>query len=176
MTMSIGFSSFVFLASTIAISGFATAGCSLIACSVISPNGVEIRGRVGEMGAGVGEAPIVVSGSGEADGSGVGRATVASDGSSAIDARAFLFARTPTRPPVARFRGDAFLTGDDDSEGATLSGGLNIWDGSTASLARVRRARVAVCGVEGTSTVLRLVDCRVLRGAGGKSSSLSSLT
>lgn len=157
-----GFSITVVLASTIVTSGFAIGTCSLIAFSVISANGVEYRDTEGDGAAGgaigLGDTPTVASGSGDTVGSGVGNATEASVASSATDIRAFRFARTPTLPPVVRFLGEAFLTGDGGSEGALLSGGLNIWDGSTESLARARRVRVAVRGVEATSAVLRLVD------------------
>jgi hypothetical protein len=69
--------------------------------------------------------------------------------------------------------GAAFLEGDKGS-GATLSGGLKTWVGSTDSLTR---GRLTVLALGVAATVRRRGDARAFFGAGvNSSSSLSSLT
>jgi hypothetical protein len=156
--MSIGFSKNVAFGLMAATSGRASGkGVCELTLSVMSARGVAFRGvGMGRGDDGNGDA-FGVSNCVFSDGSfsgysgsgaGVGSVIVgASDTVEAIDSRVFLFARTLCRP--AFLRGDGFFVGDG---GGSDAGGLNICDGSTDSLIRVRR----------------LVD---LGGAGVKSSS-----
>lgn len=119
------------------------------------------------------------SGSGEAEGFGVGSSGAKNEGASsamlgALDILLFLmFARTLCRG--ARFFGGAFFVGDTGAEASSSSIGVNICDGSTDSLALVRRVLlVAGVNIEVSFAVLRLVVRVVLAGAGVNSSSLSS--
>jgi hypothetical protein len=156
--MSMGFSKTVAFGLIAATSGRVSGmGVCELTLSVISANGVAFRGvGVGRgdegKGDGFGVSSCVFSDGSFSvySGSGVGVGSVidgASDTVDAIDSRVFLFARTLCRP--ARLRGDGFFEGE---EGGSEAGGVNICDGSTDSLIRVRR----------------LVD---LGGAGVKSSS-----
>lgn len=153
-TMSIGFSSTVFRASTFTTSfcGSGIEVCSLIALSVISASGV----------------PGMFEGSGDAEGFGVGNGGESSGRSGATETRLFLAGRT-----LFLFTGERGFDGDTGS-GATPSG-LKSCDGSTESPVLVLRVRVAVRGVGGSSVVLRRGALRALFcGAGVNSSSLPS--
>lgn len=190
-TMSIGFSRLVTCELTFKIPGVfstATGVCLLMVLSVMSARAVALRcdtrGDMGDdKGLSVESDPIsdgafsVTSGSGETEGCGVG----SNEGSSsamgfvagAIGMRLFLFARMLCLPPVVLFLGGAFLTGEAGSSGATFSDASNISDGSVDSPVLVRRARVLVRGVGGSSTVFRLVPRVVRADPGVNSSSLS---
>jgi hypothetical protein len=130
--------------------------CSLIAVSVISVKDVSCRD----------------AGSGDSEGSGVGRGGCSSGVSGRIETLLF---RAALASFTDRRFGAAFLEGDDNGSGATLSGGLKTCEGSTDSLAR---GRLAVLALGVAATVLRRGDARVILGGAGvnSSSSLSSLT
>jgi hypothetical protein len=130
--------------------------CSLIAVSVISVKDVSCRD----------------AGSGDSEGSGVGRGGCSSGVSGRIETLLF---RAALASFTDRRFGAAFLEGDNNGSGATLSGGLKTCEGSTDSLAR---GRLAVLALGVAATVLRRGDARVFLGGAGvnSSSSLSSLT
>lgn len=119
------------------------------------------------------------SGSGDAEGFGVGSTGAKNEGApsatlGALDILLFLmFARTLCLG--ALFFGGAFFVGDAGAAASSSSVGVNICDGSTDSLALVRRV-LLVAGVnsEVSFAVFRLAVRVVLAGAGVKSSSLSS--
>jgi len=156
-----------------------------MACSVISVSGVPFR--AGGIGVAIlssssisSVAPIAVSGAGDCVASGVGNAGIGGKFASskgcvgATDALDFLFALTLGRATlffgeVDFFSGSAFIV--------VSSVDSNICNGSTDSASRVvRRVRVAFEGEPLAGIVVRRVDCRVPRGAGVNSSSLSSFT
>lgn len=166
-TMSIGRSNIVTLLSNFLMSccGSALGVLSLSAVSVISASGVACLACTGG---------ACECGSGEADGCGVGSAIDDSSGTSSVIAMDALLLRAARTPFADRlFGGDAALLGEVGS--TTLSGGLNICDGSTDSLKRAFRVRPVVRGVAGSSVVfLREGALVVLAGAGVNSSSFSS--
>lgn len=172
MTMSIGFSKWVMLVSTFCTCCWEEEDCGRGVCSFMLVSVISARGVA-----------FLALGSGEAVGSGVGRIweAVRSGASSVTDTETRLFLAARTVLTLRRFGGEAAFVGDGASSmstsiSMTLSGGLNICDGSTDSDARVRRVRVAVRGVAVTSfTILRrVVFCT---GAGVfSSSSFSSWT
>lgn len=119
------------------------------------------------------------SGSGEAEGLGVGSTGAKNEGASSaimgtLDILLFLmFARTLCLG--ALFFGGAFFVGDAGAAASSSSVGENICDGSTDSLALVRRVLlVAGVNMEVSFAGFRLVVRVVLAGAGVNSSSLSS--
>ena len=88
--------------------------------------------------------PGICDGSGVTEGLAVGKG---GGGSIDPETRPLLGAAT-----LLRFLGDAFLVGEAGS-GGKLGSASNICDGSTVSLFRVFRLRVAVRNVEGASAV-----------------------
>lgn len=119
------------------------------------------------------------SGSGEAEDFGVGSTGAKNEGASSAMLGAFdillflMFARTLCLG--ALFFGGPFFVGDAGAAASSSSVGVNICDGSTDSLALVRRV-LLVAGVnnEVSFAFFRLVVRVVLVGAGVNSSSLSS--
>ena len=166
ITMSIGFSKtvdmeFIFsnsrwLAGAGDFSGPCNAVSVLIACAVISANGVLSR----------------CCGSGDMDGAGVGSEGFNSGVSGAIDVRLGLEAI------LCRLRGDALLDGDEGTSGVAVSSGSNICEGSMFSLCLVLRVLVLALDEAVTSAiVLRRLSAGfrgLLFGAGVNSSSSSS--